>query len=178
MQTESRREAPTILKIPIEPRGGLTNPRMSNVIAEAGAATETLYSVLKLFTGTTVVVAPALEVTTVTHIWFPLNQTVAVRPFCTAAARAVAMAAVISSRAAESLLRSTRPENLGRLMTDSIPTITTTMTISVRVKPRRDRSTILPALEWVAPKRLAPLLKAALFVRRLALADDEPHLGW
>ena len=31
---------------------------------------------MKLFTGTTVVVAPALEVTTVTHIWLPLRKSV------------------------------------------------------------------------------------------------------
>lgn len=106
---------------------------MSNVIEEAGGVTETLYRVVKLFSGTTVVVAPAFEVTTVTHIWLLLNQSVAVRPFCTAAARAVAIAAAISSRAAVILLLSAMTVNFGMANIDSIPTITTTMTISARV---------------------------------------------
>jgi hypothetical protein len=74
IQTESRLELPTIRKTLGGVRGGYTNPRMSNVIDEAGGVTETLYRVEKLLTGTTVVVAPPLDVSTVTHIVLPLNQ--------------------------------------------------------------------------------------------------------
>jgi hypothetical protein len=133
IQTESRRALPDIRMIPVEGRGGYRNPRMSNVNEVAGAATERLYRVMKFFTGTTVMVEPLFEVITVTHIVLPLNQSVDVRPFCTAAARAVAIAAVISSRAAVSLFRWTTMENFGMANIVSSPTITTTMSISGRV---------------------------------------------
>jgi hypothetical protein len=84
MHTESFLDAPVMRKIPVDERRGVAKPRMSNVTDVSDGsfgATDTLYNVLKLFTGTMVVVDPALLVTTVTHIWFPLRNSVAVRPF-------------------------------------------------------------------------------------------------